>query len=61
MAVLKNSLNHSTTISVHAERAYGVWLLLYRCHNEFDLFMRHLFDALLDHVIPILVKDAVED
>lgn len=61
MAVFKDPLDHSAAIGMNAERADGVLLLLNCGNDELYLLVRHLLDALLDHMVSILVEDAVKD
>jgi hypothetical protein len=57
-AVLKHSLNNSAAIGVHTQLNHVVihWL-----QDEVEAVRGHLLNALLNHMISILVINAVKD
>jgi hypothetical protein len=60
MAIFKDSLNHSTSISVNAKLAYCFWMD-HCLHNEVNCIIRHLLNTFLNNMISILIKYTIKD
>lgn len=60
LAVLQDALDHTAAVGVHAELAYSLSLFSDSADNEVDSLIGKLLDALLDHMVPVLVIDAVQ-
>jgi len=56
--IFKNSLNYSTSISMNAEFGNSICDSL---HNEVNRLIRHFLNTLLNHMIAILIIDAIQD
>ena len=59
IAFFENSLDNSASISMDTKATYCSGLFNYGRDDEINAIRGHLFNALLNNMIPILIEDAL--